>query len=504
MRCIVIGAGIAGLATAALLAKDGHQVTVLEKNANIGGRARTFQQDGFTFDMGPSWYHMPEAFEHFFALFGKSIPDVYQLEKLDPQYRVFFPDTKEITVYPDGLKNYHLFEELDPGSAKRVDTFLAEARKQYELSRDLVLYRNFTKATDFFNPELLVKGRHFTILRTMEQEVKRVTSNRYLQRLLMFTVLFLGGSPNKTPGMFSMMTYLDLGVGAYYPQGGIGTVILALEKLCHEHGVTIQTDTEVTACSFASSSTKSNGSAQTGSPAITQVTTVNGQTYQPDIVVSNADYPFFETEVLPIEHQTYPDNYWEKKTLAPSSFILYLGVQGKLKKACHHTLFLEFEWDQFFDEVFQGDSFPTSPSFYMSCISKTDPNMAPKGDENVFVTVQCSPYVNDTDQVREEYARYIINRIEERLGEKFANRIVMQRIFSPRDFKQDYHAYKGTAIGLANILTQSAYFRPQNRSKKLANLYYTGQYTHPGVGMPMTLISAELVAQRIDEDLAQR
>ena len=480
---VVIGGGISGLASAALLAQSGFTVTLVEKNRDLGGRARVWKHEGFSFDMGPSWYHMPEAFDHFFALFGKRTSDYYELIRLDPQYRVFFPDKKQITVGSDLIANLALFEKLDPGVTPQLAQFLDTAKKQYELARDVVLYKDFDSLTDFLRPEMLASAAQFNLMRTLQGEVERVTSNKYLQKILMFTVLFLGGSPRTTPGMFSMMTHLDLGVGAYYPAGGMGSFIHGLEKLCLEQNVTIFRDWEVKG--FEIENTK-----------ITGVTNSKGKTLRADIFVSAGDYPFTE-QLLPKDLQTHPEQYWRKKELAPSGFVAYLGVKGKLESMVHHNLFLDFNWDDFFHTVFHSDDFPDKPSFYLSCTSKTDPGSAPSGYENVFLTVQCSPETNDSDRKREHYFETILSQVEDWSGEQFRDRIEFSRIFSPRDFKKDYNAFQGTAIGLANIMSQSAYFRPKRRSAKVQNLFYTGQYTHPGVGMPMCLISAELVTNAL-------
>lgn len=484
---IVIGGGISGLASSALLAKQGLQVTLLEKNAELGGRARVWKEDGFTFDMGPSWYHMPEAFDHFFALFGKRPSDYYELIKLDPQYRVFFPDKKQVTISSDLLTNVTLFEKIDPGVTKKLIGFLDKAKEQYELARDVILYKDYDNLSMFLRPEMLVSATKFNVMRTLQSEVEQVTSNTYLEKILMFTVLFLGGSPRKTPGMFSMMTHLDLGVGAYYPVGGMGALVRGLQKLCKEQNVAIHTDWEVTGFTIEGS-------------AITGVTGNGKRRIQADCIVSAGDYPFTEG-LLPRELQTHPESYWKKKVLAPSGFVAYLGLKEKLPSFVHHNLFLDFEWDGFFDQVFHSKDFPEQPSFYLSCTSKTDTNVAPEGHENVFLTVQCSPETNDSDEKRQQYLDKILTLIENWSGARIQEKIILSRIFTPRDFKSDYNAYQGTAIGLANIMSQSAYFRPKRRSSKVPNLFYTGQYTHPGVGMPMCLISAELVTNALTRTL---
>lgn len=482
-KAIVIGAGFGGLGTAAFLAKEGYDVTILEKNSGIGGRAMVWKEKGFTFDMGPSWYQMPQAFERFFAHFGKQSSDFYELIKLEPQYTLFFTSRDPIRVHNSIEENLKLFEELDPGVTPRIKAFLASAKEQFDLSYDYVLYRNFDTVKDFFNADMMKVGPRFNILQNLNDSVAKVTTNPYLQKILMYTVLFLGGSPKKTPGMFSLMTHLDLGLGTYYPMGGIGKVIQSIGKLCTDLGVTIVTDANVTGLHIE------NGKV-TGVIA-------NDTTYKADVVVSNADYPFTEMHLLPPEYQTYPESYWQKKVMAPSAFIMYLGMKGRLNSFSHHSLFLEDDWQDFFDDLFSGKTWSEHPSFYVSCTSKTDPGVAPEGHENIFVTVQIPADAPDTPALREKYADRILSIMEEKSGESIKENIVVKRIFAGSDFGKTFNAYKNTAIGLANTLFQSAYFRPLNKSKKVSNLYYTGQYAHPGVGMPMCLVSAELTTNRI-------
>lgn len=472
-----------GLATAALLAKDGHSVTILEKNSTIGGRARTWHSEGFTFDMGPSWYQMPEAFDHFFARFGKKPEDYFELVKLDPQYNVFFDSCDPIVMSADHQRNMALFEKLEPGVTPRIEKYLKNAGELYDLSVQHVLYRNYDSIRDFFNTDMMKIGMKFNVLENLQQTVEKVTSHPHIQKILMFTVLFLGGSPTKTPSLFSLMSYLDMKLGTFYPMGGIGAVVSALESLCKEHEVTILTGKEVTKIEVESGVAK-------------KVHTTTGS-YTADIVISNADYPFTETSLLDPKYTTYPASYWAKKTIAPSAFIMYLGIKGHMKSLAHHTLFLDGDWMTFFNSLFSGAKWPENPSYYVSCTSKTDHSVAPKGHDNLFVTVQVAPDVPDTPEQRDRFAHKIISHMEQMTGESIADRIVLKRYFGPTDFKTDYNAYKGTAIGLSNTLLQSAYFRPNNVSKKVSNLYYVGQYTNPGVGMPMCMISAELVADRI-------
>ncbi len=485
-KIIVIGAGIGGLATAALLAKQGHEVTLLEKNKQLGGRALVWKSKGFVFDMGPSWYLMPDVFDHFFAKFGTASKDLFDLKRLDPHYRVFFGNKEYVDISADMSKNNKLFEHIEPGSSIRIKGFLDKAKKDYESAIRYVLYKEFRSLKDFLDPDMLREGRKLNLLTNLDRYVKGIVSSKKLQQILMYPIVFLGGSPKKTPSFYSILSHVDFNLGVFYPMGGIYSVIKALETIAKEQGVKIVTNTSVVKILIDSG--RASG------------VVADGKTYLADCVVSNADYAFTELSLLDKKYQTYPSSYWKKRTIAPSAFLLYLGLNKKISSLKHHTLSFAHDWENHFDQIFSNPSYPSSPSFYICAPSKTDPAVAPQGCENIFILVPISPYIEDTDQKRKEYTDFIIGEVESLLGERIREHILVQRTFSVNDFKQEYNAYEGTALGLAHTLSQTALWRPTMKSKKVQNLYYVGQYTQPGIGMPMCLISAELVSKRIYEE----
>jgi phytoene desaturase len=487
-KVIIIGGGIGGLATAALLGKEGYSVTLLEKNETLGGRASTWKEKGFTFDLGPSWYLMPDVFEKYFAYFGKKPKDLLTLHHLDPHYRVFFGKEDFVDMKKSMKKNLELFDAMEPGVSARIKAYLATAEVQYSAAMKYILYNNFSSIKDFLSPDIAREGRKLNVFENLDHYVSRFTTNERVKQILEYTIVFLGGSPKNTPAFYSIMSHIDFTLGVFYPMGGIYEIVKALEKLCKENGVTLKTNQEVLEILTENKQAK-------------QVRTKT-KTYDADIVISNADYPFTETQLLPKESQTYPESYWKKKTVAPSAFLLYLGVKGKIKNLQHHNLFFANNWEEHFEQIFKDPQWPDKPSYYVCAPSKTDPSMAPKGDENIFVLVPVPSGLEDTDKVRNAYANKVLKHLEGLLGEKFVDRIVVKRIFSHRDFTERYNAYKGTALGLAHTLTQTALFRPRIKSKKLQNMYYVGQYTQPGIGMPMCLISAEIVTKEVQKDHA--
>lgn len=482
MKAVVIGAGISGLATSALLAKKGYQVTLLEKNKDIGGRAMVWKQDGFTFDMGPSWYQVPEAFEHFFAHFDKKPSDFFELVKLNPQYKVFF-GPQDSCIFSDSLeKNLEIFEFYEKGSSQKIKNYLTAAKKQYDISLKHILYHNFNSIWDYMNPFLVPYLMQMNIYESLQNYVSRFTSNKRIQKLLLYTALFIGGSPDALPALYSLMSYVDLGIGTYYSKGGIGAFIESLSTLCKQNNVEIKTNEEV------------HTIAVRGNKAVSVVT--NSQEYPADMVVSTGDYPYTETRLLDREHQTYPQAYWKTTTVSPSAFVIYLGLKKQIPALQHHNLFLVEDWHSHFSNLFGTKQLPQSPSYYISCPSRTDSSVAPSGCENIFITVQIPSGFSLTDQQREEYCSQILAHLETLVQEPLVPHIILKRILCADDYGSIYNAYQNAAIGLASTFKQSL-FRPANRSKKVRNLFYAGQYTAPGAGMPMCLISAEKAVELI-------
>ncbi len=490
MRAVVIGAGFAGLSAASLLQKEGWQVSIVEKNQDIGGRARLWEEGGYSFDMGPSWYLMPEVFERFFQLFDKKREDYYKLEKLDPQYKVFFEGEDPVLVSADLGKTRELFESFERGGAAALDAFLRSARYKYDTAMKEFVYRSYTSIFQFFNRKILTEGLKLDLFSSLDKHIGKYFQDHRSKKILEYTMVFLGTSPQEAPALYSIMSHVDLNLGVYFPKGGLNGVAQGLQRLFEELGGKIIRATDVTAIEVVNR--KAAG-----------VRTRDGL-IEADLVINSGDYHWGETRLLPPEYQSYPEGYWKNRVMAPSMFILYLGVKKRLKDFEHHNLYFARDWGVHFDQIFKNPAWPENPSYYLSAITKTDPSMAPRGCENLFVLVPISSGLEDPPDFRKRYTEKILDHVEKTTGVKFKDSIEVLRVFGPSDFETDYHAYQGTALGLAHTLFQTAVFRPRMRSRKLPNLYYTGQYTHPGVGVPMTLISAELVAEDIKKRWTKR
>jgi len=490
-QIVIIGAGIGGLSTAALLAKDGHRVTVIERNDQVGGRARIWKKDGFTFDMGPSWYLMPEVFERFFAMFGENLDDWYTLKRLEPSYRVFYDqgEARDVSSSPEKLAE--LFDALEPGAGSRLTDYLKDAAYKYTIAMKEFLYREYRSVFDFMNRRMMVEGLKLKVLGKLDKEVSTRFKDRRTRQILEYAMVFLGTAPSAAPGLYSIMSHVDLTQGVFYPLGGLSSVAGALRKLAEREGVVFELSTEVTQIEVAGGRAVA---VQAGRLDADGKATGQAVRFPADIVVANADYAHVETALLPPEAVSLPARYWAKRVVAPSMFVLFLGLDKTLPKLIHHNLYFQEDWTKHFDTIFKNPGWPDKPCFYVSCISKTDPQMAPPGCENVFYLIPAAPGVSDTEEVRNSYADMAISHLENITGEAIRQHIKVQRIFSQRDFAADYNAYKGTALGISHTLGQTAVFRPALRSKKVPNLLYTGQYTHPGIGVPMVMIAAELTA----------
>jgi len=478
-KIVIVGAGFGGISAAALLAKEGYDVTVLEKNATPGGRARVWEEDGFRFDMGPSWYLMPDVFERFFAEFDKKPTDYFELKRLDPAYRMIFGKDDIIDIKPLLEDNLKIFDQLEEKGIDKMEKYLDLAEYQYNVSMNNILYENLTSIFEFMKPSLLVKGLKLNVFGNLEKKIDKIFDSEKLKKILLYSVVFLGGNPSNTPAIYSLMSHVDFNLGVWYPMGGIGAVVDAMVQLAEDYGVTFRYNQEVTSIEVES-----------GRATAVQTTDT---TYQADRIIVNADYQFAETELLDEKYQTYPAKYWKKKTLAPSAFLIYLGLDIELPQLKHHTLVLDNDWMRHFKQIFDQPGWPENPSYYVCNPSKTDPLMAPEGKENLFLLVPVASGLEDSDATREMYYDKIMDHFEEIIGQSIRDKIVVKRIFSQRNFAEDYNAFKGTALGLSHTLFQSVMFRPHHESKKVDGLYYTGQYTHPGIGVPMVIISSTIV-----------
>lgn len=484
----VVGGGFGGLCSACYLAAAGHDVTLFEKNESLGGRARAWGIDGFSFDLGPSWYLMPEVFERFFNDFSRRREDYYTLNRLNPYYRIFFGGHESVDVTDDLDRTRALFERFEPGGAERLDAYLKQAEYKYAVAMEQFLYREYRSLGDFLNRRLLIEGTRLGVFRKLDRFVGRYFSDHRARKILEYAMVFLGTSPTDAPALYSIMSHVDLNLGVWFPRGGMISLVRALERLAGELGVTIRCETEVRGFEVR------NG-------RIYGLRTGHGGEATDGVLV-NADYAHSELQLLPSEARSYGERYWRTRTLAPSFFIVYLGLSRKLDSVVHHNLYFADDWQRHFDTIFRSPGWPEHPSYYVSCASYDDPAVAPPGQENVFLLVPVAAGLDDTPEFREEYAEKLIGHFESITGERIRDSIVVKRIYSQRDFAQDYNAYRGTALGLAHTLFQTAIFRPSQRSRKVDNLYYAGHYTHPGVGVPMTFISSRVIARSMAEELS--
>jgi len=487
-RIVVIGSGFAGLCAAGVLAKEGHDVTILEKNAEPGGRARTWKSDGFVFDMGPSWYWMPDVFEKYFNLFGKRTSDFYELVRLDPSYRVFFKDGKQADVPASVQALEQFFETHEPSSAKKLKRFLADAKYKYDTAMSDHIYRISDSVTEFFNWDLLIKSFRLRLFQSLRSEVRGLFKNPLLIHILEFPVLFLGSSADKTPSLYSMMNYADLVLGTWYPMGGMNQIVKAMVKIAEENGAKIICNEEVKEI------------------RVTDVWArlVNGSksAYPADVVVAGSDYHHTEQTLLPEQSRQYSDSYWNKRVLSPSSLLFFIGVNKKLPNLLHHNLFFDEDIELHASQIYSSPKWPTAPLFYVCVPSKTDAGVAPDGMENLFILMPLAAGLEDTPELREQYFEKLVKRIESKIGEPFSGNIVVKRSYCINDFKEDYHSYKGNAYGLANTLMQTAIFKPKMMSPKVKNLFYTGQLTVPGPGVPPSIISGQIAANEIKRRVA--
>ncbi len=482
-RAIVIGAGFSGLSSACFLAKEGVKVRVIEKNTLPGGRARKFESDGFTFDMGPSWYWMPDVFERFFNAFGKKTSDYYRLIRLDPSYRIVWGKDR-FSDLPANYDDYrNMFEQMEPGSAEKLDDFLKEAEYKYNVGMNKLVYKKSSSPLEFVDMELLASFFRLDVFNSFHKYVRKYFSDPRLIQMLEFPLLFLGGTPKTTPALYSLMNYGDIKLGTWYPEGGMFKVVEAMVSLARSLGVEFEYGHAVKGIDVT------NGHAD-------QVR-VNGHAHHADVVLGSADYNHVEQQLLPGDYRTYSASYWDKRTMSPSSLIFYLGINKRINNLKHHMLFFDEDFSKHAAEIYDDPKWPSRPSIYISNTSQTDSTVAPKGMENIMVLIPVAPGLEDTDETRERYYDYIINKLEMFTGDTIRDSVVYKRSYAHRDFVDDYNAFKGNAYGLANTLMQTAFLKPRLKSKKVKNLFYAGQLTVPGPGVPPALISGQVAAAEI-------
>ncbi|WDZ99888.1 phytoene desaturase family protein [Mucilaginibacter sp. SJ] len=478
---IVIGSGFAGLSAACVLAKEGYKVTILEKNDQPGGRARAWEQDGFRFDMGPSWYWMPDVFENFFALFGKKTSDYYQLKRLDPGYRIYYSKNEIFDVPADMIELEALFEQDEPGSSKALQDFLNQAAYKYKVGMGEYVFRPSHSITEFIDFNLIKKSFSMQLLTSMSSHVSKYFKNPKLIKLLEFPVLFLGATPQNTPAMYSMMNYADLALGTWYPMGGMNEIVKAMVSLATELGVEIRLNTEVTKINIEDKQ-------------VDKIQTNNG-VFTADMVIAGADYEHIDQHLIEKPHRNYTAKYWDNRTMSPSSLLFYIGTNKKVPGIQHHNLFFDEDFELHAKEIYTAPQWPTSPLFYVCCSSKTDSTVASENGENLFFLMPIAPGLNDDETIREKYFTLMMDRFAQITGHDIRDSIVVKRSYALNDFKVDYHSFKGNAYGLANTLAQTAFFKPAMRAKHVKNLLYTGQLTVPGPGVPPAIISGQVVAK---------
>lgn len=482
----VIGSGFSGLAAASELAKLGYQVTILEKNSTIGGRARKFETNGFRFDMGPSWYWMPEVFEEYYARFGYKVSDFYELIRLDPSYRIFFDNNESLDIPASLDELYILFETIEEGSSIKLKKFLKEAQYKYEVGMSEFVWKPSHSILEFIDLRVAKSAFGLQMFSSIAKQVRANFKNEKLRALLEFPVLFLGATPEDTPALYSLMNYADLTLGTWYPKGGMHKIVEAFESIANQLNVNIICDQEVIAV-------KSNKS------RISKLITTDNE-YVFDFVIAACDYHHFDQNVLTSDQSSYSPNYWDKRVMAPSSLLYYLGLDRKLPESIkHHNLFFDESFNVHAQEIYKDPKWPTKPLFYLCASSKSDETVAPDNMENVFLLMPLAPGLKDDQQKREEYFDIMCRRIEERTSLNINEHIVYKRSFAMDDFQIEYNSFKGNAYGLANTLLQTAFLKPKMKSSKLDNLLYAGQLTTPGPGVPPSIISGLVAAGEVNK-----
>ena len=477
----IIGSGFSALAASCYLAKEGYHVTVLEKNETLGGRARQYKKEGFTFDIGPSWYWMPDVFERFFADFGKKPSDYYTLDKLNPGYEVYFGKESSVKISSELEEIYSLFETEEKGSAKHLKTFLDSAKSNYDTAIKDLVYKPGISPLELVNTTTIARVTQF--FSTIRRQVRKNIKSNKLIKILEFPVLFLGAKPSNTPAFYNFMNYADFGLGTWHPRGGMYKVIEGMVSLAKSLEVNFVTNANVERI-ITDTSKNVTG------------LTVNGEKIETNLVLSGADYHHTET-LLDENLKQYSANYWDKKTFAPSSLLFYVGFDKKIENVSHHTLFFDTDFDLHAKEIYDNPKWPTDPLFYANFTSITDKTSAPEGKEAGFFLIPLAPGIEDTEALREEYFHKIMDRLEKLTNQEVKKQVLFKKSFCVNDFKEAYNSYKGNAYGMANTLLQTAFLRPKIKSSKVNNLYFTGQLTVPGPGVPPALISGKIASELI-------
>lgn len=482
-KLTIIGSGFAGLSAACYAAKDGFEVHLLEKNESPGGRASKFHAEGFMFDMGPSWYWMPDVFETFFGDFGKKPSDYYNLVKLSPGYRIFFGKNDIVNIPAEVAELYELFESLEPGSKSKLKEFLDDAAYKYDRGINDLVNRPALSIMEFASPLLIKDLFNLELFSSVESTVRKRFSNEKLQRILEFPAYFLGATPDKIPALYTLMNHADLVLGTWYPMGGMHEIISAMVALAEELGVKISYNAPVEKINIK------NGN-------VVSVKTASG-TFDTDYVIAAADYHHVEQNLIDKEYRRYDEKYWDKQILAPSALIFYLGINKKISGLLHHNLFFDKDFKSFGSDIYESPKWPDEPLFYVCAPSVTDSSVAPEGCENIFILMPAAPGLEDGKHIEEKYYDLLMQRLEDYTGESIKEHVVYKRGFAQSDFMNRYNSYKGNAYGLANTLFQTAFFKPKMNNPSIKNMVYAGQLTVPGPGVPPSLISGKLAVEQI-------
>lgn len=484
-RIIVIGSGLAGMASAAYLAKEGHTVKVLEKNETYGGRLQTYKEKGFTFDLGPSWYWMPDLFESFFSDFGKKPSDYYTLTRLDPGYRVYFEDEEFFDVPENYEKLKANLEKIEPGAASALDKFLKDAKIKYEIAIKKFIYKPSLSPFEYIRLDLIKHLGRLAIFKPISRHIREFFTDKRIIQMFEFPGLLLGAKPSKTPALYSLMNYADIKLGTWYPSGGIRSVATAVYNVAIEQGVEFV---------FNEPIKKIVKKDKTVFKVLSEK-----RSYESGIVIANADYEHVETNLLDTKYRNYSKKYWDKRTMSPSALLFYLGINKKINIP-HHCLFFDTNFNKHVEAIYDDPKWPDNPLFYVSCTSKTDSDVAPSESEALFILIPVAPDLNDEPALRDKYLEQVLDRIERKTGESIRDNIVLSRSYAHKEFISDFNSFKGNAYGLANTLFQTAFLKPKIKNSRLSNLYYTGQLTVPGPGMPPALVSGKIVANQIMKD----
>lgn len=482
-RVIIIGAGFSGLSAAAFLSREGFDVSVIEKNTMPGGRARKFSAKGFTYDMGPSWYWMPDVMDNFFADFGRKTSDYFELKRLDPSYRVYFGKDDFVEIPSNLPETISLFERMENGAGAKLEKFLNEAEQKYIIGINQFATKPSLSVMEFMQWKLMKHLFAMHLFRSFHNHVARYFKNPRIHRLLEFPILFLGGTGDTTPALYSLMNYGDLKLGTWYPMGGMYELVDAMYKLALEMGATFHFETEARELDIKDGEIKA-------------VITSTGR-FEADYLLGAGDYHFIEQNLVPEKYRMYSKSYWNKRVMSPSSLIFYIGLDKKLEGFRHHTLLFDTNFDTHAAEIYKNPRWPSDPALYVSVTSKTDPVVAPEGQENLMVLIPVATGLNDTQEMRDHYFNIVMDRLENISGQKIRQHVVYKRAYAHNDFISDYHAYKGNAYGLANTLMQTAFLKPRMKSSKLKNLYFSGQLTVPGPGVPPAIMSGKIAAEEI-------